>query len=135
MSVIDKSNMTVEPIAKDEFRTAFDRQITDGLAEYLTMLKAFNGRNAWEDLLAEQVDGLMYATQLMMEMSVFIQVALALRAAGDRLAKDPDSSIDRAVLDGYRRLSVELDTCIERSGFITSIASLRRNATKTTSQG
>lgn len=135
MSVIDIKDMTVEPIAKDEFSIAFDRQITDGLAEYLTMLKAFNGRNAWEDLLAEQVDGLMYATQLMMEMSVFIQVALALRAAGDRLAKDPDSSIDRAVLDGYRRLSVELDTCIERSGFITSIASLRRNATKTTSQG
>lgn len=135
MSIIDKRDMTVEPIAKDEFDSTFDRQIVGGLAEYGTKLQAFNGRDAWKDLLAEQVDGLMYATQLMMEMSVFIKVALALRAAGDQLAKDPDSSIDRALLDGYRRLSVELDACIERSGFITSIASLRRNATKTTSQG
>lgn len=135
MNIIDKVDMTVGPIAKNEFRTAFNRQIVNGLAEYQTKLQAFNGRNAWDDLLAEQVDSLMYATQLIMETSAFIRVVLALRAAADRMAKDPDSSIDRDLLDHYRRLSVELDACIERSGFITSIASLHRNATKTTSQG
>lgn len=133
MSGIFNVDMTVAPLATDEIDFTIDRQIAAGLAEYKTMLKAFNGRNVWRDLMAEQIDGIFYSTQMMMEFATLAAVACQLREVTLGLVSIAEYHGEDA--DDVRALIGELDACIERSGFITSIASLSRNAEKTTSQG
>lgn len=59
--------MIVWPLARDLFNETFLQQVEKGRSRYGTLLKTFNGRNAFVDLLQEQADSLVYTTQLYME--------------------------------------------------------------------
>lgn len=66
----------VWPTAQKRFGGMFDHQIAAGYREYRQYLRTMNGRDAYADFLAEQVDGLMYATQLYLEAQAFVDLVV-----------------------------------------------------------
>lgn len=52
----------------------FDYQVGAGYRKYRDYLRTMNGRDPYADFLAEQVDGLMYATQLYLEAKAFVDL-------------------------------------------------------------
>jgi len=73
----------------DEIRLALIKRAIAGRSKYGTYLRTHNGRNAGVDYLQEQLDAIMYATQLHMENSSPVtarMIDLAVQAA--KLAMD-----------------------------------------------
>lgn len=60
--------MRIINVVKNNVLTLLEKQYQKGMQKYNTPLQTFNGRDAYNDLMEELVDGLMYATQLREEM-------------------------------------------------------------------
>lgn len=60
--------MKVFDYAKEQLNFWFEEQFKKGMQKYGVPLHTFNGRIAFDDLLQELVDAVMYANQMRLEM-------------------------------------------------------------------
>ena len=106
---------TTAPVARHNFERTFEHQIQKGYEKYGVTLESFNGRDAYQDFLQEQVDGLQYATQLYLEAKTFAALLASTTEILERAALyrgDPDDEL-RGEL---RRQAEEIRVCLGQSG-------------------
>ena len=115
----------VWPTAQKRFGGMLDHQVGVGYRKYGTYLRTFNGRDAYGDFLAEQVDGLMYATQLYLEAQTFVDltdraVALLEEARTYVLYHTFSRASEDELLKRLGSLIKETKACLEKSGLSRS---------------
>lgn len=99
----------------------FYAQLYKGEEQHGTVLRTFNGRNAYGDFMQEQIDGLMYATQLYMEALEFVDLTERTVRLLRAITGKPVSMAEVVALtkDSVQLLR-DAEECLEKSGLSKS---------------